>query len=120
MTFHCPIPIIRSFDKQVAHAFYIEFLGFKIDWQHQYQADLPMYMQISKDTCILHLSEHYGDASPGMSIRIGCDDLKPYHTQLIEKQFKHARPDIIEQPWGLEMAISDPFGNKLIFFQSAE
>ncbi|AOT08793.1 glyoxalase superfamily protein [Pseudoalteromonas luteoviolacea] len=120
MTFHSPTPIIRSFDRQATHAFYIEFLEFKIDWQHQYQADLPLYMQISKDACIVHVSEHYGDASCGASIRIGCDELKAYQAQLIQKQFKHARPDIVEQPWGLEMTISDPFGNRLVFFQTAK
>ncbi|MCG7549299.1 glyoxalase superfamily protein [Pseudoalteromonas sp. Of7M-16] len=118
MALHSIIPIIRSFDENAAHAFYLEFLGFKLDWKHQFEADLPVYMQISKDSCILHISEHYGDASPGVSIRIECDDLKSYHTQLTAKQFKHARPGISEQPWGIEMAISDPFGNKLIFFQS--
>ena len=31
---------------------------------------LPLYMQISKDDCILHLSEHHGDCCPGAAMRI--------------------------------------------------
>ncbi|KZN62428.1 hypothetical protein N473_19435 [Pseudoalteromonas luteoviolacea CPMOR-1] len=120
MTLHPSTPIVRSFDMQMAHTFYIEFLEFKVDWQHQHQADLPVYMQISKDACTLHLSEHFADASPGASIRIGCEDLKAYQTQLIQKQYKHAKPSITEQLWGIEMTISDPFGNRLIFFQTVE
>jgi len=31
---------------------------------------LPLYMQVSRDEVKLHLSEHYGDGSPGAAIRI--------------------------------------------------
>jgi len=35
---------------------------------------------------------------------------------LLEKKYKNARPGIQNMPWGTrDMAISDPFGNKLIF-----
>lgn len=27
---------------------------------------MPLYLQISKDGCILHLSEYHGDCSPGL------------------------------------------------------
>jgi len=116
MNFHHPIPILRSFDEAKAKEFYVEFLGFNIDWEHRFEDNTPLYMQLSKDTCVIHLSEHHGDASPGASLRITTDTLDAYHKELIDKQYKNARPGIQDMPWGTrDMAISDPFGNKLIF-----
>lgn len=119
MSFGKTIPILRIFDEDKAKEFYIDFLGFKLDWQHRFKTGLPVYMQISKDKCIIHLSEHYGDCSPGAALRIETDELEPLQKQLFAKQYKYARPGIEEMPWGsLEMSISDPFGNRLTFTKS--
>jgi hypothetical protein len=58
-------PIFRIFDEAKAK---VGFLGFKIDWEHRFEPSLPLYMQISKD-CIIHLSEHHGDCTPGGAVR---------------------------------------------------
>jgi len=111
-----PIPILRSFDELKAKEFYVDFLGFSIDWEHRLEDSTPLYMQISKDNCILHLSEHHGDSSPGAILRILTSDLDLYQKELVDKKYKNARPGIHNMPWGTrDMAISDPFGNKLIF-----
>ena len=111
-------PILRSFDEAKAREFYVDFLGFKIDWEHRFEPDLPLYMQVSKEDCIIHLSEHHGDCSPGSALRIAATDLEAYQEQLLAKQYKNARPGIEDTPWGTrEMCINDPFGNRLIFFQ---
>ena len=70
-----PIPILRIFDEAKAKEFYLASLDFKLDWEHRFEAHLPLYMQISKDRCILHLSEHHGDGSPGAAMRIETTDL---------------------------------------------
>jgi hypothetical protein len=64
---------------------------------------------------VLHLSEHHGDASPGGAIRIETSDLDAFHAELNSKQYGFARPGIDEQPWGRDMSVKDPFGNRLIF-----
>jgi len=116
MKFHSPIPILRSFDETKAKEFYVDFLGFNIDWEHRFEDNFPLYMQLSKDGCIIHLSEHHGDSSPGASLRITTKNLDSYNRELIDKQYKNAKPGIQDMPWGTrDMAISDPFGNKLIF-----
>lgn len=61
MGFGKPTPILRIFDEGKAKEFYVDFLGFKVDWKYCSEEALPLYMQISKDDCILHLSEHHGD-----------------------------------------------------------
>ena len=116
MNFNSPIPILRSFDEAKAKEFYVDFLGFTVDWEHRFEVTTPLYMQLSKGNCVIHLSEHHGDSSPGASLRITTKNLGHYHKELIDKRYKNARPEIQDMPWGTrDMAISDPFGNKLIF-----
>ena len=63
-------PILRSFDEAKARAFYLDFLGFKVVFEHRFHAGAPLYMGIARGDCHLHLSEHHGDATPGSSMRI--------------------------------------------------
>jgi catechol 2,3-dioxygenase-like lactoylglutathione lyase family enzyme len=110
-----PIPILRSFDETKAREFYVGFLGFTVDFEHRFEPGLPLYMQVSRDGCVLHLSEHHGDAMPGAAIRIETSELDAFQAELIAKQYGFARPGIDEQPWGRDMSVKDPFGNRLIF-----
>jgi uncharacterized glyoxalase superfamily protein PhnB len=71
-------------------------------------------MQISKDGCILHLSEHRGDGSPGAAMRIETTGLEAFQMELAAKGYKYARPEIQEMPWGSkDLSVRDPFGNRL-------
>ena len=116
MAFGKTTPILRIFDAAKAKEFYIDFLGFKVDWQHRFAEGLPLYMQISKDGCIIHLSEHHGDCSPGAAIRIETNEPETFQKQLLAKNYKYARPGIEQMPWGTsDMSIADPFGNRLTF-----
>ena len=108
-------PILRIFDEAKAREFYLDFLGFRLDWEHRFEPGLPIYMQVSRDGCVLHLSEHHGDGSPGAALRIETSDLDAFHKELEMKRYKYARPGIDRQPWGRDMSISDPFGNRLTF-----
>ena len=116
MSFGNTTPILRMFDDIKAKEFYIDFLGFKVDWEHRVEAGLPLYVQISKDGGVIHLSEHHGDGCPGAAVRIQTDELEEFQRALMEKQYKHARPGIETMPWGSQdMTITDPFGNRLTF-----
>ena len=68
MQFAPAIPILRIFSVDKAREFYLDFLGFQLDWEHRFAPDLPLYMQIHRDGLILHLSEHHGDATPGSAV----------------------------------------------------
>ncbi len=110
------IPILRIFDYQKAIEFYIDWLGFTIEWEHVFEENMPIYMEIKREGCILHLSEHHGDASPGARIFLWCTGLKEYHKELIDKKYKNNRPGICEtfyDSW--EVEVIDPFGNKLSY-----
>ena len=61
-------PILRIFDEAKAREFYVGYLGFRIDWEHRFAPGMPLYLQVSRDGCVLHLSEHHGDACPGAAL----------------------------------------------------
>jgi len=115
MHFAAPIPILRIFDEAKARAFYLDFLGFREDWAHRFAANLPLYLQVARDGCVLHLSEHHGDCCPGAALRIATADLDGLQAALAAKDYGYARPGIETMPWGREMSVTDPFGNRLIF-----
>lgn len=98
-----------------ARSFYIDFLGFEIVFEHRFGPGMPLYMSVRLGDCEIHLSEHYGDATPGSALRIECDELDALCARLNAMQTNHARPGIVEQPWGRDMTIADPFGNRLVF-----
>ena len=110
------IPVLRIFDEQKAREFYIDFLGFAVDWQHRFADDFPLYMQISMGACHLHLTEHHGDCCPGSALIIDTTELEAYQQSLLAKRYKHSRPGCEKTEWDtLEMTIADPFGNRLTF-----
>lgn len=76
------IPVLRIFSIDKAKEFYLDFLGFSLDWEHRFSPDLPLYMQIHRDGLILHLSEHHGDACPGSTVFARLDDLHALEREL--------------------------------------
>jgi len=110
------IPIIRIFDESKAKEFYLDFLGMTLDWSHRFEDDLPIYMQVSRENLILHLSEHSGDCSPGSKIFINTDSLDVLFNEISNKNYKYNRPEISTAPWGDRIfEVIDPFSNKLLF-----
>lgn len=113
-------PILRIFDYNKALEFYLGWLGFHLDWEHR-PAGTPAYLQISRDDVTLHLSEHHGDGTPGS--RVFIDDfqqLAAYHQQLLAKDYLYNRPGLetpLYDPTALEMTVTDPFSNNLIFVE---
>lgn len=114
-----PVPILRIFDEEKAREFYLDFLGFTRDWEHRFSENAPLYQQISKDGCVIHLSSHHGDACPGSAIRIETAGVDAFCAGLRAKAYKHANPGCQKTDWGtLETTLADPFGNRLIFWES--
>jgi uncharacterized glyoxalase superfamily protein PhnB len=116
MQFGKVIPVLRIFDEQKAREFYLTFLGFGVDWEHRFGDNFPLYMQVSGNGCVLHLSEHHGDCSPGAALRIETSGLDHFHAALSAQDYRYMKPGIQDMPWGSrDMTVTDPFGNRLIF-----
>jgi catechol 2,3-dioxygenase-like lactoylglutathione lyase family enzyme len=118
ITFDRPIPILRSFDETKAREFYLDFLGFSVEFEHRFEADLPLYLGISRNGLQLHLSEHHGDASPGSTVFVPMHNIELLRDELLGKRYGYGRPDIVQQGWGKVLEVYDPFGNRIRFCQS--
>ncbi|WP_295813608.1 glyoxalase superfamily protein [uncultured Nitratireductor sp.] len=114
------IPIMRIFDEAKAREFYLDFLGFAVDWEHRFAPNMPLYMQVSRGDLSLHLSEHSGDATPGGNAVVFMTGIKALHAELHERHYKYNRPGLEKAEWGLELGVIDPFSNRLRFIEKSK
>jgi uncharacterized glyoxalase superfamily protein PhnB len=115
------IPILRMFDEAKALEFYQGFLGFAVDWRHRFEDDAPLYMQVSRGGMRLHLTEHHGDCTPGGTVFVAAVGLATYHAEITAKGYAFNRPGLETAQWGgLVMEATDPFGNRLRFWEDVE
>ena len=112
------VPILRIFDVAKAREFYLDFLGFGVDWEHRFEPRLPLYMQVSRGNAVFHLSEHHGDGSPGAHVRIETSGVEEFQRELAGRKYNYMNPGVELAPWGeLMVVVIDPFGNRLFFCQ---
>jgi hypothetical protein len=110
------VPILRSFDEGKAREFYVDWLGFAVDWEHRFDSNAPLYMQVSRAGIVLHVSEHHGDGSAGSHVRVEIKGLREFHAELTAKRYKNNRPGLETPEWGgLEMTVIDPVNNRITF-----
>ena len=116
IVFQPAIPIFRIFSEEKAREFYLGFLGFKLDWEHRFEPDMPIYMQISRGAVVLHLSEHHGDATPGSTAYVRMRGVRDFHAEISAKGYRYLRPGVESRDWtDAEMTVTDPFGNRIRF-----
>ncbi len=116
ITFKREVPIFRIFSIEKAREFYVDYLGFKIDWEHRFEPGLPVYMQISLGNLQIHLSENHGDACPGSCLFVELTGIERFHAALQLKAYAFMRPGLEDAEWGARyFEVIDPFGNKIRF-----
>ena len=109
-------PILRIFDVAKADEFYLNYLGFSLDWEHRFDDNAPLYRQISRGDLLMHLSEHHGDGSPGARLLVTVQGIKAFHAELAAKNYRYGRPGLDQTPWNeLIIRLTDPFGNSIHF-----
>ena len=113
--FEQAIPVLRSLDEAKCRAFYCGFLGFEVDFEHRFAPHMPLYLGLVRGPVKLHLSEHRGDATTGSAIFVWLSGVDAYHRELAASAAGFALPEIADQPWGREIGLVDPFGNRLRF-----
>ena len=119
VSFKHTIPVLRMFSIDRAREFYLQYLGFTVDWEHRFEAELPLYMQVSRGNLILHLSEHHGDCSPGAKVFVEMTGVAELHAELTTKSYNYLRPGLEKAPWGATtLTVTDPFMNRIVFNES--
>lgn len=117
-SFQGAIPVLRSFDEARAKAFYCGFLGFSLGFEHRFAPGMPLYFQVERAGLILHVSEHHGDATPGSTVFVWMQGLDDFHAELMARDYPNNRPGVEPAPWGREMQVIDPFGNRIRFCEA--
>jgi extradiol dioxygenase family protein len=84
-TFSQVVPVIRMFDVNATIRFYCEYLGCQIDWQEG-EGDRPIYLQVSRDNLVLHLSSHHCDGTPGTVVYVETKDAESLHRGVAYKK----------------------------------
>jgi catechol 2,3-dioxygenase-like lactoylglutathione lyase family enzyme len=101
-------PIFRVANLKASIDYYVNVLGFKIDWE--YPANIA---SVSRDRCGIFLCE--GDqGNPGAWVWIGVSDVEALHEEYRSKGAKVRHPPA-NYSWAYEMQIEDPDGNVLRF-----
>ena len=98
-------PILRVADVRASVDYYVNILGFKVDW------DAESIVSVSRDRCCIFLCE--GDqGNPGAWMWIGVPDAQALHDELVAKGARIRNPPT-NFWWALEMQVEDLDGNVL-------
>jgi uncharacterized glyoxalase superfamily protein PhnB len=109
------IPTFRVLDVEEAKKFYLDSLGFTSDWEHRFGPDQPVYMQVSKNGLVLHLSDN-PRFQTGSVVYVHTSGIDGLYEELSSSKTEFDVPAVTQTPWGTkQMEIEDPFGNWLRF-----
>lgn len=108
------MPTLRITDYATSKRFYVDGLGFQIDWEHRFKPHLPVFMQVSRDGLGVFLTEHTGDCPVGGLVHLYVPDVDSWFVEFQRKGIPVKEPPN-ESLQGLRsMTIVDPDGNKLM------
>jgi len=107
------VPTFRIRDYELAKKFYVEGLGFHVDFEHRSLPGLPVFAQVSRDGMRLYLTQHQGDCGgPGLAY-LYVPDVDAWQRELLARGVLADAPPQ-NQPWGnRELQLTDPDGNRL-------
>ncbi len=116
LKFERAIPILRMFDVDKAREFYLDYLGFSVEFQHRFHDGAPLFMGVVRDGLQLFLSEHHGDGTPGTHVIVQMSGIEEFHLSLLAKNYRYMNPGIALTEWGTrEVCVVDPFNNQIVF-----
>ena len=109
-------PVFRSFDAKKARGLLRGLAWLRVGREsHRFNAGAPLYAFLRLGAFHLHLSEHHGDATPGSTAIVYVEGLAEWHQRLAP--YPNMNPELEALPWGVEMVVTDPFGNRLRFVE---
>ena len=108
-------PQFRITSRERSIAFYVDGLGFAIDWEHRFEPGLPVFVQLTRAGQTIFLTEHAGDCRVGGAAYFVVPDVDGCHEDFARRGAPITdRPT--DTPWGTrEMVVTDPDGNRLRF-----
>ena len=109
------IPQLRTTQAQRSLAFYVDQLGFGVDWQHQFEPGFPLFFQLTREGQTIFLTEHTGDGEVGGAVYFRVPDAWACHAAFSARGVVATNAPAAT-PWGtVEFLLTDPDGNRLRF-----
>jgi catechol 2,3-dioxygenase-like lactoylglutathione lyase family enzyme len=99
------VPVLYVEDAARAVGWY-ERLGFRMEWEHQFEPGFPWFVSVARGGVRLYLSEHKGDARPNTLIHLYVADI-----DRVSQEF--TAPVDEDGLAGRECHLRDPDGNRL-------
>lgn len=113
---HAPqsvIPQLRITDEAASLAFYVDGLGFTVDWTHRHEPGFPLFAQLTRDGQTLFITAHAGDCEAGGAVYFKVPDVDAVAAAFRAGGLPAAHGPY-DTPWGTrEMIVVDPDGNRL-------
>lgn len=107
------MPTLRIADYAISKAFYVDGLGFRIDWEHRFEPHFPVFMQVSRDGLAFFLTAHTGDCPAGGLVHLYVPNVDSWFAEFQGRGVPVNEPPN-ESLQGLRsMTVVDPDGNKL-------
>ncbi len=108
------IPQLRITDAKRSLQFYVDGLGFEIDWQHQFEPGFPLFLSLTRSGQTIFLTEHREDCEVGGAVYFLVPDTDVCHAAFVSRGVNAPTPE--DTPWGTrEFQLRDPDGNRLRF-----
>lgn len=110
-------PVFQITNYPQAVAFYIDWLGFNIDWEDGPAADGGRYLQVSRGSIVLHLTNALHESGTGSRAIAEFTGLLAFHHLLGQKQSAFPMPELQKTTWHdkvMQLELMDPAGNCLV------
>jgi len=108
------VPALRITDYERSKVFYVERLGFGIEWEHRFEPHFPVFMSVVRDGMRLFLSEHTGDCQVGGLVHFLIPDVDAWYREFKDKGAVVSEPPNDDLGFR-NMTVTDPDGNQLRF-----
>jgi len=110
------IPALRITNYQRSKTFYVDQLGFRVEWEHRFEPNFPVFMSVARDGMQIYLTEHRGDCQVGGLVHFVIEDVNAWF-----REFKARGVELSESPNNdlgfLNMTVTDADGNQLRFME---
>lgn len=109
------IPQLRITNASRSMEFYVDELGFSVDWEHRFGPGYPLFARLTRQGQTLFLTEHSGDCQVGGAVYFVVSDATQCWAEF-EQRGVVATNALAPTPWGtVEFLVTDPDGNRLRF-----
>jgi catechol 2,3-dioxygenase-like lactoylglutathione lyase family enzyme len=112
------VPALRITDYTRSKAFYVEKLGFVVEWEHRFEPHFPVFMSLVRDGMKLFLTEHAGDCQVGGLVHFLIPDVDTWHREFMDNGVVASDPPNDDLGFR-NMTVTDPDGNQLRFMVPA-